>query len=757
MSDGVLPLLKVLTCIGFEHDLRLVAGAALVCLLASCLAFWLFRRGLASRSIAGLGWFAFGGLAAGSGIWATHFIAMLAFQPALKSGYHPFGTILSLVIGVVAAGLGFALAARLIGRWGSIIGGAVLGGGIGVMHFTGMASFETQGMLIWNPAYVTASIVIGIGLAIASLFAAGREPDLKRGAAGTGLLVLAIVGMHFTAMAAVSILPDPLAKVPAALADRPQMALMICVVALIVLTCAAGITAIESRNRHGALSKLRVATDAMPAALAFFDSDDRLVVWNSLYEKIIPGGRTALRAGMTFDELLGGMGVPEGFLEQEKVRRRDGLSAVHEFAKDFWIRIENVPTGDGGMVTVGIDVSSLKRDQDALKVALDQAEAGSRAKSEFLANMSHEIRTPLNGVVGVADILSGTALDERQAGLVEVIRSSARQVDAMLGDILDLSSMEAGTSVTATAPFPLATSIREATLSHRALAESKGIEFVLDLEPALEATVVGDAGRMRQILDVLIGNAVKFTDHGRVMVEGLKLDDERYRISVSDSGPGFDPAHKERLFEQFTQSDGSATRRHGGAGLGLALARRSAQLLGAVLDCGSAPGEGSTFTLEIPLLRPKAAEAAAPDDLSGLAASIAAGEAAPTVLIVDDHATNRHVLELILGQLGVRHVSVENGREAVDACGQQAFDAILMDIQMPVMDGITATREIRRLEASEARRSTPVIIVSANCLPDHVVAGRDAGAQKHLSKPINAEALIEALNEVMGPRSRKAA
>ncbi len=746
-------MLRVLICIGQDHDLRLVLVAAVICASASALAFWLYRKGLDRRSRGGWGWFAFGGAAAGYGIWATHFVAMLAFEPALKTGYHLGGTLLSLLFGVVAAGSGFAVAAHLKGRIGAVCGGVVLGVGIGLMHFTGMASFQTQGVLIWDQGYVAASLGLGVILAIAALLVAGDQPDLKRGGWGAVVLVIAICALHFTAMAAVTILPDPTKHIPAALAERGLMAGAIAGLAVLVMAGALVATVLEARNRHSALVKLRLATDAMPAALAVYDADDRLMVWNARYERIVPGGGKVLRQGMTFDELLSHYRIDATAVAEEKVRRRAGVSSVQQFAKDLWIRIENMPTADGGVVTVGVDVSSLKRDQEALQHALQQAEAGSRAKSEFLANMSHEIRTPLNGVAGVADILAGTTLDERQAGLVEVIRNSARQVDSLLGDILDLSSLEAGRTKVERLPFTLAATIRDAAFPHAAIAESKGIELVVDLPQTMETTVEGDAIRLSQILNSLISNAVKFTERGQVTVDGRELDGDRFLIRVRDTGPGFDPAAKELLFERFTQSDSSATRRHGGAGMGLALARRSAQLLGAVLDCDSTPGEGTVFTLEAPLPRTSGSQ---PEGAVAPRSMLAAGRPL-TALIVDDNPTNRQILELILDQVGASHVSVENGREAVDAHALGAFDVILMDIQMPVMDGIEATREIRRAEAQNGRPQTPVIIISANCLPEQVLAGQEAGAQRHMPKPVNAGVLIEALGDVLDSRARQAA
>ena len=363
--------------------------------------------------------------------------------------------------------------------------------------------------------------------------------------------------------------------------------------------------------------------------------------------------------------------------------------------------------------------------------------------------MSHEIRTPLNGVTGLADVLAGTRLSRQQRELVASIRGSAETVDDLLGEILDLSRIEAGLEAVADAPFDLTEAVRDVTELYRPRAAERGIG--MRIEGAGEAHVRGDEARLKQLLGALVDNAVKFTDQGEVVVSVHALGDDRFRLAVTDSGIGFDLAIKDRLFERFTQADGSSTRSRGGAGLGLALARRCADLLGGELDCTSEEGKGSTFTLEVRL---PAAEAEPP---APAPAATVPDDAAPeadrplTALIVDDNATNRQVLEMILEQVGIGFASVENGLEAVEACEARPFDVILMDIQMPVMDGLTATREIRRRETAAGRPHAPVIVVSANCLPEQVTASRQAGAERHLSKPINAVVLLQALAEVVGP------
>ncbi len=244
-----------------------------------------------------------------------------------------------------------------------------------------------------------------------------------------------------------------------------------------------------------------------------------------------------------------------------------------------------------------------------------------------------------------------------------------------------------------------------------------------------------------------------FTERGQVRVAVRRVGEARFGVEVSDTGVGFDEFMKARMFEAFSQEDDSDTRRFGGAGLGLAVARRLAAELGGTLDAHSKPGEGSVFRFEIELAT---AGAEVEPEKAGEAAGADEAEESLCVLIVDDNAMNRKVLELILEPLGVSWLSVEDGCQAVEAARSQTFTAILMDIQMPVMDGLTATREIRRIEREADRPAVPVIIVSASCQPEHLEAGRDAGAQRHLGKPVSPQALIEALNTVVADTAQAA-
>lgn len=399
-------------------------------------------------------------------------------------------------------------------------------------------------------------------------------------------------------------------------------------------------------------------------------------------------------------------------------------------------------TGPDGQRYIWSIVEDISADLEAraeLVEARARAEAANLAKSEFLANMSHEIRTPLNGVAGVAGALARTPLTDPQREMVAIIEGSARTLETLLSDILDLARVEAGKFELRPEPFDLASSVKACAALFDAAAQAKGLDLEVEITTEAAGCYVGDAARLRQILSNLLGNALKFTTHGRVRLDvGAAASGRGLAFRVSDTGIGFDAEAKSRLFGRFEQADGSITRRFGGSGLGLAISRALADAMGGVLDAEAEPGCGATFTLTLDLPR----AAATPAPLEEAEVEVDAPVGGLRVLLAEDHPTNRRVVELILGSAGVDLTCVENGAEAVEAFGGGAFDMVLMDVQMPVMDGLTAVRQIRARETAAGAQHTPIFVLTANAMPEHVSASRAAGADGHISKPINPDELL---------------
>jgi PAS domain S-box-containing protein len=408
--------------------------------------------------------------------------------------------------------------------------------------------------------------------------------------------------------------------------------------------------------------------------------------------------------------------------------------------------------GHARFVTIAEDISSIKAAERALAAAAAEAQAANRAKSEFLTNMSHEIRTPLNGVLGVAGALARTPLTGSQKEMVSIIETSARTLETLLSDILDLARVEAGKMELRPEPFDLADSVTACGALFDAAAQAKGLDLEVAIAPEALGAYVGDATRIRQILCNLLGNAVKFTTAGRVALSARAIHGEarsELRFEVADTGIGFDAETKARLFSRFEQADGSITRRFGGSGLGLAISRALAEAMGGRLEADSAPGRGSTFALVLQLPRCGDAPVPSPAEPGGSAE----GEAASglRVLLAEDHPTNRRVVELILGAAGVDLSCVENGADALAACARAEFDLVLMDMQMPVMDGLSAVRRLREREAELGLGRTPIYVLTGNAMPEHVSASLDAGADGHISKPIVAHDLLQLVATVAAP------
>jgi len=385
-----------------------------------------------------------------------------------------------------------------------------------------------------------------------------------------------------------------------------------------------------------------------------------------------------------------------------------------------------------------------RRQAGRLRVAQQRAELASQSKSEFLSNMSHEIRTPLNGVVGVADLLASAGLPERERKMAELIRDSGRTLERLLSDVLDLAKVEAGQLMIEETPFQAGDLVRAVAELHRPKAEARGLVLKTTIAPELESWFLGDSVRVRQILTNLTSNAVKFTEKGSVSIVADAPAPGMIRLSVADTGVGFDAAAKSRLFARFQQADGSITRRFGGTGLGLAICRQLATLMGGVMDCESEPGSGSRFWFEAEFKSVANAESQVDEENLALPE-----ERALHVLVADDHPTNLVVVRMMLEQLGIEISTVVNGAEAVEAAANGHYDVILMDMQMPVMDGLEAVRRIRQREVSTGVTRTPILMLSANAGADHRDESRLAGADGHVAKPITLGSLTAALAEVL--------
>jgi two-component system, sensor histidine kinase len=398
--------------------------------------------------------------------------------------------------------------------------------------------------------------------------------------------------------------------------------------------------------------------------------------------------------------------------------------------------------------TLEAEVRRRTADLEAARMA---ANAASDAKSNFLAVMSHEIRTPMNGVLGMASALAQTDLTPEQSAMLDVIATSGQLLLGIIDEILDLSKIEAGKLTLSEETFDLAETIRQAGSLFRQSAEEKGLAFSTQIAGELSRRVQGDPMRLGQVLNNLLSNAVKFTDRGEVVLTAHK-DGDVCEITVTDTGIGIPSDAQSQLFRPFSQVEGSARRRYKGTGLGLSISRHLAEMMGGTLNIVEKEGPGTTLVLRVPIRDAASGAEAGATPLLSLAERLE--RLRPRLLAIDDNATNRLVLKHLLARRPVELALAEGARQGLAICDSGSVDLVLMDIQMPDMDGIEALAELRRREAAADRPQVPVLAVSANAMADQVAGYLDAGFAGHVAKPVRIETLIEAIISVLERSSR---
>jgi len=520
----------------------------------------------------------------------------------------------------------------------------------------------------------------------------------------------------------------------------------------------------ERTRAKAAEAKFQTLVESAPDAIVMTDAGGRIVLSNRQTERLF---------GFTSGELHG---KPIEILVPERVRERHrghcarfteapatrpmggdlDLTGCRRDRTEFpaQISLSHIDTAEGRFVMAAVrDVTKQKTQDLELRAAKEAAEASARLKSEFLATMSHEIRTPMNCVIGMTGLLLDTTLTEEQREYAELVRASGEALLDIINDILDASKMEAGKLSLESIDFDLRTLVEDVVVTLAERAHSKGLELACLVQASVPTAVRGDPGRLRQVLTNLVGNAIKFTDRGEIVV-GVSVEnpagsDESpvtaIRFEVTDSGIGLTAEQCARLFQPFMQADGSTTRKYGGTGLGLAICKQLTELMQGQIGVESVPGQGSTFWFTARLARQEGVAQAPSVPLTPLRGS--------KVLIVDDQAVNRRILEYQFDVQGIVHESATNGVQALrilrDAASRAPFDVAVLDMQMPGMDGLDLARQIK---ADPAIRSVQLVLLTSLGRRGDAKVAQEAGVAAYLSKPIRQAQLLDCLRVVLAER-----
>jgi PAS domain S-box-containing protein len=517
-------------------------------------------------------------------------------------------------------------------------------------------------------------------------------------------------------------------------------------------------------NLRASEKRLAQIIDFMPDATLVIDNNGRVIAWNQAIERLT-GVRTEEMLGKgNFDYAVPFYGKRRPMLADLALRPRTYIHNAYESFQwngDSITAEATITTPDGpqhiwGTATVLFDASGraigaiecirditeLKNYQINLQRAKDNAEAANTAKSEFLANMSHEIRTPLNGVLGMLQLLQTTDLDKEQSNFVHTATFSGKSLLSVINDILDFSKIEAGKIELSNEPFSPANLVRTITETFALQASEKGIQLEHMVTKNVPDTVLGDNGRIRQVLFNLIGNAVKFTHEGRV---GIVLDAEtedpenvRLLLTVADTGVGIDKQKLPNIFKPFTQADGSLARKYQGTGLGLSIVKRLVALMQGHIEIESEPGKGTRVKLDL------LADAAATTRISETgrdAAASAGGNGAFRILVAEDNPVSQIFTIKILEKLGHQVTLVDNGNDVLAMLAGETFDLVLMDIQMPGMDGMEATRKIRNGDSGVLDSTVPIVAMTAHAMQGDREKFILTGMNDYVSKPLAVEEL----------------
>ena len=760
-----------------QYNYFLVVVSVLIAMLSAYAALDLAERVTYAKGRAQLVWLSCGATAMGTGIWSMHYIAMLAFKLPVVVKYDWPTVLASLLAAICASGIGLlSVSRKKMGTLVTIVGSIFMGSGIAAMHYIGMEAMRLPAMCFYSPLLVTVSVVLAIVIAFVALwrvFALRSVDSLNHKVVNAIILGAAIPVMHYVGMAAVHFIPAPLAAsaLDHAISISDLGVVSVTLVTVLILGLVF-VTSIVDRSFDRQASALegseqryrRIVESAFDAFLAM-NHTGLITDWSTQAEAMF-GWSRADAIGKSIGRMLlweqGGEGAQNSLRDllgrettrlQERIeltgRHRDG----HEFPAEA--AISSFQWGHNNVFTAFVhDVSKRKREEREKEEAKAAAVEGSRVKGEFLANMSHEIRTPLNGVIGMTDLALETELTREQRDYLETVKLSADALLSVINGILDFSKIEAGKVDLEEVDFELRDCMEAALKTLALRADEKGLELLCDVTAEVPDMVMGDPGRLRQILVNLVGNAIKFTDEGEVALKvQLELEEGnrvRLHFVVSDTGIGIAQNKLESIFESFAQADTSTTREYGGTGLGLTISRRLIELMGGTIWIESELGVGSHFHFTLLLDRseakPATGDGTVPQEML----------AGVRVLVIDDNRTNRRILEGLLRSWGMEPTVVCGAEEALAVLGESrepghSFQLIVTDMHMPKMDGFGLVEKIK--QRGGPATATIMMLTSAGHRGD-AARCQQLGIAAYLLKPVRKVELREAIARLLGAKDQ---
>jgi two-component system, sensor histidine kinase and response regulator len=758
-----------------SYDYRLVALSVVISVLASYAALDLAGRITSTSGSVRRLWLSGGAAAMGIGIWSMHYIGMLAFRLPIPVQYDWPTVMVSLCAAILASAIAlFVVSRKTMGLSRAVVGSVFMGSAIAGMHYLGMEAMRLSAACDYSLWIVAVSVALAIVISFVALWLTfqirgEKKSDGRRKALCALTMGAAIPVMHYTGMASASFVFSPTAKgdLAHALSISSLGTASIIIATFMVLGLAVLTALIDRRFSAQTLElesgekRFRQILETSFDSFVGMDSRGKIVNWNAQAERAF-GRSHADVEGLSLSEVIIPFRFREAFAQEigqlipsdqsSSVNKRFEITAARLDGSEIpvEITISVMPHNGSRHFAVFVrDLSERKRFEHELHEAKELAESANRSKSDFLANMSHEIRTPMNGIIGMTDLALETQLTQEQREFLGMVKSSADSLLSLLNDILDFSKIEAGKLDFETIDFMLRDMLDDTIKILGFRAQQKGLELACHVLPKVPDGLLGDPTRIRQILVNLVGNAIKFTSEGEVVIEVDVQQESEHEVillfSVRDTGMGIPLEKQHTIFQAFTQADSSMTRKYGGTGLGLAISARLVNLMGGRIWVDSESGRGSNFRFQLPFQMQKPSfRRYAPLGTEMLRDL--------PVLIVDDNGTNRRILQEIVLAWYMKPTLTETGPEALTHLERAynrgtPFALVLLDAQMPGMDGFSVAE---RVQQDPRLANSAIIMLTSAGLRGDAARCREFGIKAYLTKPVKRSDLLEVVKVVLG-------